>query len=70
MHKVRNSWRSFFASFENAPLSILLKYQDIDAQKYKSSLTKIETSYIVAVLNTTYCRLVDYIYKKCGYNAS
>ena len=37
-------------------LPILLKYQEI----YKSSLTKIETSYIVALLNITDYRFVDY----------
>ena len=30
--------------------------------EYKHSLTKIETSYIVAFLNGTNCRLVDYKY--------
>ena len=35
--------------------------------KYKHSLTKIETSYIVDFLNGTNCRLVDYKYWKSGY---
>ena len=35
--------------------------------KYKHSLTKIETSYIVAFLNGTNCRLVDYKYRKSGH---
>ena len=35
--------------------------------KYKHSLTKIETSHIVALLNGTNCRFVDYKYQKSGH---
>ena len=49
--KERNRWRKFSSSTENAVWSILLKYQEM--WKYKHSLTKIETSYIVAFLNDT-----------------
>ena len=35
--------------------------------KYKHSLMKIETSYIVALLNGTNCRFVDYKYRKFGH---
>ena len=35
--------------------------------KYKHSLTKFETSYIVALLNGTNCQFVDYKYWKSGH---
>ena len=35
--------------------------------KYKPSLTKIETFYIVALLNGTKCQFVDFKYCKCGH---
>ena len=35
--------------------------------KYKPSLTKNETFYIVALLNGTDCRFVDYNYWNCGH---
>ena len=63
--KERNSWRKLFSSFGNAIWSILLKYQEIEVQT--ESLTKIETSYIVAFLNGTNCRFVDYKYLKFGH---
>ena len=53
--------RNFFSSSEHAIWSILLKYQK-KMCKYKHSLTKIETSYIVAFINGTNSRLVDYTY--------
>ena len=56
--KERNRWRNFFSSSENAVWSILLKYQEID-RLIQNSLTKIETSYIVAFLNGTNCWFVD-----------
>ena len=49
----------YFFSYENAIWSFLLKYQEIDV-KNKHSLTKIETSYVIALLNGTNCRFVDY----------
>ena len=60
--KERNRWRKFLSSSENVIWSILLKHQEIDVHKYKHSLTKIETSYIVGFLNGTNCGLVDYKY--------
>ena len=36
--------------------------------KYKHSLTKIEIPYIVAFLNGTNCRFVDYKYLKSGHH--
>ena len=35
--------------------------------KYKPSLTKIETLYIVVLLNDTNCQFVDFKYWKCGH---
>ena len=60
--KRAKSLEEIFSSFENAIWSILLKYQEIFMQN-KHSLTKIETSYIVAFLNGTNCRLVHVDYK-------
>ena len=42
-------------------LSILLKYWEIDVQM-PTFTDEIETSYIVAILNGTNCRFVDYKY--------
>ena len=35
--------------------------------KYKNSLTKIETSHIIAFLSDIDCRFVDYEYRKSGH---
>ena len=35
--------------------------------KYKHSLTKTDTSYIVPLLNGTNCGFVDYKYRKSGH---
>ena len=56
--KEGNRWRKFFSSSENAIWSILLEYQEKDVQIQAFA----ETSYIVAFLNGTNCRLVDYKY--------
>ena len=49
--KRAKSLERIFPSSKNAIWSILLKYQEIDMQIH--SLTKIETSYVVALLNGT-----------------
>ena len=53
------SLEKILPSSGNAILSISLKYQEIDVQN-KPSRTKIETSYVVALLTSTNCRFVDY----------
>ena len=45
----RNRWRKYFSSSKNVIWSILLKCQE-KICKYKHSMTKIETSYIVTFL--------------------
>ena len=59
--KERNRWRNFFSSSGNAIWSILLKYQEIE-MRIQAFTDEIETSYIVAFLNGTNCRFVDYKY--------
>ena len=49
--KEKNHWRNLFSSSGNAIYSISLKYEEIDVQIH--SLTKIETFYLVALLNGT-----------------
>ena len=58
---------NFFFSSGNAILSILLKYQEIDVHIQTFFLTKIETSYIVALFDGTNRLFVDYKYRKCGH---
>ena len=50
--------KKIFSSSENAIWTILLKYQELNVQ-VQASLTKIETSYIVSLLNGINCRFVE-----------
>ena len=59
--KRAKSLEKIFSSSENAIWSILLKYQEIDVQ-IQTFTDEVETSYIVAFLNGTNCRFVDYKY--------
>ena len=57
-----------FSSSENAILSILLKYREIDVQ-IQTFTDEIETTYIIAFLNGNNCRFEDYKYYKTGHCA-
>ena len=61
MEKRAKSLEKIFSSSENAILSILLKYWEIDVQ-IQTFTDEIKISHIVAFLNGTNCRFVCYKY--------